>query len=895
MSKNKSIFNKFITLICVFCLFSSFAPYSYFFSQELFADQNSQEYNAAFANGGLFYASKPQCGGLTEATALLAVVKPIFKMAMAGAKNLKKKNYKTGSIQLGIAVVGTTAFVASASNAWQCYFSFVRDPVAFSDNSNPSSSNPIFVQEDDVEEGPKKDASGKIITTANRYEALRVPYSDYLTVCARSPLPYITDAISRTPILNYLIGAIASVGSYSATDFTRKAFSCYGQDVDPDDEENLYFDGKNSFLCPEEWRVHNYKYELIMDSKTESIAKKAIVSDEKMVRLSDFLVMKQNNGPLQCKTGAVGQTLKLHNYNYKIVKMGGKICARLIGLDVMVTSLALQSYIVGCHYKKPDDLAPMCAKSNPIYVKDPITGEDVVIDYDNSECFSCYVSDSCYRQSALHAKSIFPVTSHIAECMQSSLSSVLFGCQKNNNSSGGVQTQIGPGMLTIAHQNLSKISMILISLAIAIFAIRITLAGHIPQVGEVVMFAMKIGIVLFFTYGSLGSKGMLWTYSNILNLSSGLSKMMLDTLANQNGVCKFNDQDYSVISNQNIFYQKNYSFLKPFDILDCNMFFYLGGSLLGYKDAEASSWEGLVNIMPKIIALSSTVLLVIFTILDPAGILLLFFSIFILTLIISIVSLIMISMLFLALLVLISPLIIPSLLFNYSKSFFDGWLKEIFAYTMISPFLYLFLVLMISTFNKPILGETQFKRIEKDIHGRNVIHFGYEKLDCNGGDKSKNLCKNCLDKVSDSSICDGCDIEALACKTRFTKLHFKNVFFGILAVNAENRGDFALNMLSNAGYLLIMSLLYLTIMRALIMVIARALGGSRTMYALAREGSDPLSQFSKGASFLIKPAKFNDKKGLSFLKNKWNNRSKKNNDSKNDESGSSGSASVGFD
>jgi transketolase len=70
------------------------------------------------------------------------------------------------------------------------------------------------------------------------------------------------------------------------------------------------------------------------------------------------------------------------------------------------------------HYKNPDDIIPMCGTSTPIKAKDPITNQDIIIDYDNSSCFACFVDKSCYSKTAIHAKSVFPIATSIIECFE---------------------------------------------------------------------------------------------------------------------------------------------------------------------------------------------------------------------------------------------------------------------------------------------------------------------------------------------------------------------------------------------------------------------------------------------------------------------------------------------
>lgn len=828
---------------CFWSFFVLIFLISFFFSSKFtFADEryeidiaNPNEYNASFANGGPLYASKPSCPNPPIAVILVGIVtvKVAAKTFYKGLKKITKDpKSASGWALITAATLTITAYGLTAGPTWQCYFSFVRDPIAFDENGNLLGKNNL---NELIYVGVRNSDKNR----EERMKSFLVPFSDHLTICARSPIPYV----------NFF---------NSSDDFT-----CYGQEIDKEImyEKNPYFDGSKAFICPEEWRIHNYKYEVLQDpTDSNSYAKIATVLDDDEVQLRDFLDMKQNNAPLVCRTGRIGDEFNIHGYVYKIRKIGPKICAQITGMDLGLFTVPSISgtMTIGCHYKNPDDIIPMCGTSTPIKAKDPITNQDIIIDYDNSSCFACFVDKSCYSKTAIHAKSVFPIATSIIECFESSINHIMFGCERTPNNDRYIK-----GMLTVANENLSFLGIGVILIFIIIFGIKSALSGSVPQSNELIAIAIKIGIILFFIYPDNQKRGVYWVYNQILNMSSGLSSLTLDAMSAKNNICKFDDSLYQS-QNQNISYRNDFSFLKPFDILDCNLFFYLGGYLLGYDGSSIAGWEKTVNLIPKVLTMIFP-LLFLFNII---GFLMFFFSILILSLFIWIISLTVYSILFLSILILISPLIIPSILFQYTKGFFNSWLRELFAYTMIVPFLYLFLTLMLTSFNGPVFGDTKFKIISGNIDGRSVYHFAYETIDCRANEDLP-ICSSCLKMTGeDYDVCDGCDIEALSCKMRTQKLGYKNFLFGIFMIAADQRGGYMFDLLGNIGQLLIMSLIFLTLLKSIIIIIARSLGGSRTLYKLLDHGEDPLSNFfkfsSKGLGFgpsfakILKPKGKND-------------------------------------
>lgn len=807
------------------------------------------QYNPQFANGGGLYATIPECS--LPLVQLLIMSGAILKLGKIFIKALPNLPRKSAWAQMGMATLGITGLGLTLSGSWQCNFSFVRDPVAFDDDG-------YLIGRDDYGQIQKFEIRNTSIETTkkNMLKSISVPYSDYITVCARSPVPFV-NMITR-----------------SAND------TCYNSNRGGNDislGENQYFDHEDAFLCPEEWRVHNYKYENTIDPHSD-ITEKNVVKIAKLdlenadIKLEDFLTMKKYNGSLECKTLKIGETANIHNYVYKALKVGPKICVKIGGLVGFIDFS--NKDIVGCHYKKPDDITPLCKNSTPIYIKDPVTNQDVLVDYDNKACFSCFINDSCYKTSASFSKAVLPITSNIIECFETSISNVLFGCKGSPTSTNTI------GMLEIATKNLSFIGYFVILLYVIIFGIKIALSSYIPQSNEIFGAIFKIGIILFFTNGSLisGTTGIYWLYDKVLNISSGLSSIVLDSMAMKNNICKYDDALYK--NNNNIVsYRKNFDFIKPFDTLDCLMFFYLGGYLFGYDDTNSIiSWDKMrTTAIPRIFTLVFPFLLAF----DLTGVVLLLFGLLILAIVIWVTSLVVLSILFLSILILISPLIIPSILFPYSKGFFDAWLKEIFAYSMITPLLYLYLAIMITSFNGLLFGKTQFAEISGNINGRQVIHFGYKKLDCMGAHKDNEVCSSCMKKTNNNvKICNGCDLDSILCKVRLQELGYKNFLFGITQIAANEIGDHIGSLFASTAKLFIMALIFLTLIKAILVIIAKLTGGSRTLYTVIEYGEDPLATFYKsfkkiiGVGTIFRKA---GKKQFSKAINKLRNKKDKNN------------------
>jgi len=828
----------------LFALFS-FIFYLFYGSANLFAanvDENVPYTDSGKEQGGGFFATMPECtSGISEA--IIAAVTLIIagkNFILPGIISLTFGNPTPATkiiagikIGIGVGMIGyvTTTF----STSFQCFFSFVQDPVTY---------------QDDNKNKPMLTEGGK--PTTKRWEAAGAPYSKNMSVCARPIAPYLS------------LLAI------------NDKFSCYGTN-DKYGTDNKFYDGPKAFLCPEEWRYHGYRSEIKEDSKDKKKEKYAIrgnaqdddessggTDESKFMR--DLLHMRQHDGPLECETHVAGDEFSLHGYRYKVIKMGAKLCAKLQGIALLgggVLPSLSGGFIIGCHYTTPDEPSPLCERSTKIFKKkkqpmidssgNPVidpdtgkqqeelvndidlgTGEPILIDYDNSKCFACYIGKSCHSATSGHSKAVMPLTSYIMECIHSTVKNVMFGCK---NSVTG-QTTKDSGLFS---QNL-------------------------PKVSEMMTFLIKIAVILYMVNGTGENNGQQWFYNKIQQLSSGLGALVMRASVENTGICYFQDELYKVRENSNQIGSKiiDLSYIKPYDIMDCLLFFYIGGALVGYDQSHTLNLgEVLANALPRLLM----IIMPLFALFDLgafiAALALFLFAIIVIALTTWFVSLMVLTTIMLFFLILISPIVLPMMLFGYTKSFFDNWIKEIIAYTLFPPMLFLFFGLMLAVFNAKMFGETRFSTIDIDILGRKARHSVFTQVTC-----SKNsiipVCKSCEKFMIDPAQCDGCDPASLACQFRFLDLKKSQTVWSQSTITPDKSKNYFLNLLESVGYIILMAIIFMTLVTTIAFLVAKVVGGSRSLYQIIGNGISPMTAFMKTSKYAFKPTKM----ALSGLLNK---------------------------
>lgn len=393
-------------------------------------------------------------------------------------------------------------------------------------------------------------------------------------------------------------------------------------------------------------------------------------------------------GLLSCGTIKSGEKVVLHTITFKAYEDGGRICVDAVG------SFGGEFWpfapTVGCHARAPSPPAPMCEQSVPTKIVD-----GKVVEYDNSKCFSCYISGACYSKISLAARAPFPMTSVIIQCIKESLDNLLTG---TCTAASGATSKTG--LLITVQERLKDAVQAVLVLAIALFGIKMMMGHAIQGPHEYFMLLIKLALVIYFSFGD----GMSVYYRELVKLSIGLSDLVLSA-GGSDQICNYESGDYI----KNIAgVTKDYSYLAPWDRLDCRMGFYLGSGIpVGAGAASAAA----------IVAAATVPIFGILLLIIPSlffgniliAICVAFFVFMLILTVIWIIHLFILSLIALTIISLFAPLFIPMVLFQATKGFFDGWLRQLMAFSIYPIILFAFLALVFSVFDKLYFEDLTFK------------------------------------------------------------------------------------------------------------------------------------------------------------------------------------------
>ncbi|MBA8755546.1 type IV secretion system protein [Wolbachia endosymbiont of Drosophila bicornuta] len=431
------------------------------------------------------------------------------------------------------------------------------------------------------------------------------------------------------------------------------------------------------------------------------------------------------DGGLECRVLKAGQSEPIHGSTFKAVRKTGRLCVELASVSMIGIEMTPwpQGVDMGCTELPPDPLAPMCEKSVMIFKNKDGTGEEKVpignnddyktiirskekrlngqggkifVGYDNAGCFSSYVSEACYNQAGSKSLAPIPVTSMIVQCIKESLDNLVAGKGAPN----------GESFISVAQKRLKNTVTAVLVLALILFSIK-AMSGGVQRPQEMYMLIIKFALVIYFTTGSTMSH----YYGELTHLSNGLSEIVLKASSESKGICNYKagtDYEYTRAGKR-----VSYSYLAPWDRLDCRILFYLGAPLDGIGGKIGTGGVATLAVLlgpAPVLLVAGSVIGIIF-----AGgqilvaLVCIFMAVLMMMVILWLCYVFILSLVALSVIIILSPLFIPMVLFQHTKGYFEGWVKELITYSLYPVILFAFLSFMFIACDKIYFKNLNFE------------------------------------------------------------------------------------------------------------------------------------------------------------------------------------------
>ncbi|MGL9757556.1 MAG: type IV secretion system protein [Wolbachia sp.] len=451
------------------------------------------------------------------------------------------------------------------------------------------------------------------------------------------------------------------------------------------------------------------------------------------------------DGDLECKVLKAGQSEDIHGSTFRAVRKMGRLCVELAEVRAAGTAWP-QGIDIGCTELPPDPIAPMCEKSVMIFKNKDGTGKEEVsigndndykanirnkekegkifVGYDNKGCFSSYVSEACYNQAGSKSLSPIPITSMIVQCIKESLDNLVAGIDSSGNLLTDKNGHAKGSFLSVAQKRLKNTITAVLVLALILFSIK-AMSGGMRSPQEMYILIIKFALVIYFTTGSTMSH----YYGELTKLSNGLSEIVLKASSESKNICNYEagtDYEYDRAG--------NYSYLAPWDRLDCRILFYLGAPFDGIGGKIGAG--GAVTLM--VLLGAAPVLLVagsVIGIIFAGGQILvalvcIFMAILMMMVILWMCYVFILSLVALSVIIILSPLFIPMVLFQHTKGYFDGWLRELITYSLYPVILFAFLSFMFIACDKIFYRGLNFEKEQVEMLGKKTYWFKLKEGEC---------------------------------------------------------------------------------------------------------------------------------------------------------------------
>ncbi|MDG1437076.1 MAG: type IV secretion system protein [Rickettsiaceae bacterium] len=402
--------------------------------------------------------------------------------------------------------------------------------------------------------------------------------------------------------------------------------------------------------------------------------------------------------------------------SWKVIRDDDKLC---------VATLSVFGWVpVGCKYlKEPFPVS--------IYSEFIDRSTDGDIDVSNvSTLTTCGNMGSCYKKAYKNSRTGIVITGPIIGCVQEMIAKLMiskFVCSFDDIDdvlSGGLRRS---SALYAFQKSMHKIVSALLTIYIILFGFKVLLTGDMPKKSELMNFLFKFLFVVYFSIGlNINSSdadsferldGMSqWAFPFLLNGMNELAGWLMN--ASPSGLCRFDD----------VKYEDGYEYLQLWDSLDCKISHYLGLDAIqtlavqnASMDHDWSKLDGLSFPIPPYMMLLGLSLLMGNMMLVS---LILMYPLLVISIGAFIVNAVVISMISIVILGVLAPLIVPMLLFEYTRGYFDSWVKLLISFLLQPMIAVAFMTFMLSIYDLGFYGTCKYKVQNLQSNGNDSVrHF----------------------------------------------------------------------------------------------------------------------------------------------------------------------------
>lgn len=261
----------------------------------------------------------------------------------------------------------------------------------------------------------------------------------------------------------------------------------------------------------------------------------------------------------------------------------------------------------------------------------------------------------------------------------------------------------------VVQNNLRFIVKLVLTMSIMFYGMNLLLwKTDIRKTKDILVYFLKIGLVMYFATGDAW-QGMF--FNGVYNASTELSRMVFKIRVGEEGVvvdekgnrvgskrdgCQFGRlylEDGRETYSERL-YSPGKEYIAMWDTLDCKIMRYLGfGPSVSTANVASLIFAGILT--------------------GPIGIYFAFsifiFAMMLISVTIRALHIFLSSCISIIIMVFVSPIIIPLVLFEKTKSIFENWLKELISFAIQPMILFAYIAILIMVMDQTLLGSASYK------------------------------------------------------------------------------------------------------------------------------------------------------------------------------------------
>jgi type IV secretion system protein VirB6 len=385
---------------------------------------------------------------------------------------------------------------------------------------------------------------------------------------------------------------------------------------------------------------------------------------------------------------------------WKVVKENDKLC---------VSTISLFGWIpVGCKYIKEPFPRSIYADFMDLT---PANGDTY---FDPNHLTACSGAEGCYQKAYKNSKTSIVMTGPLVECVKSMAARLMIS--KDVCSIDEAHKVLGsPSRVTSSlfqfQVNMHRAVTAMLTLYVILFGMKVVLKGDVPEKTELVNFVIKF---LFVTYFSIGINvngsgndldrmdGLIeWIFPFLFNGMTQMASWVISATPSE--LCRFSPSDYP----------SGMGHISLWDSLDCRVSHYIGLDIVQTLAVNHAMMNDDFSVMdtlsfpipPYLYLLIPAFLSGNMTLVALA----LMYPLMVISVAAFVVNATIVCIISIVTLGILAPLFVPMLLFDYTKGYFDSYVKLMLSF-MIQPMVIVtFMTTMLSVYDYGFYGTCNYK------------------------------------------------------------------------------------------------------------------------------------------------------------------------------------------